>query len=289
MKNIYSMTAFAKKSQQGEWGQITWEVRSVNHRYLDLSLRLPEVFRYLEPELRNLAQQHVKRGKVECFLQYHSENNDPVRFNPSAFGQLINMVEQVENYFPGRLAPLNPIQLLNWEGVLQANNQENSLVGNHILLLFAETIGVLNQVRKREGEALYDILQDRLTQIVTEVDKVQHILPSVVDAYRAKTMNFCSENEVKIDENRLEQEVVLFVHKMDIAEEVDRLITHVHEAAKVLERGGQVGKQLDFLMQELNREANTLASKSVTKETTYIALSIKVLVEQIREQIQNLE
>jgi uncharacterized protein (TIGR00255 family) len=284
------MTAFARCSNQGKWGAATWEIRSVNHRFLDCSFRLPESFRKLELDLRELAREYLSRGRIECFLQYQAGEASDLKLslNTNLVKQLINAVDKIEKQSNRPLATINPIHILSWNNVLQISEADSKFANEKIIKLFIQTLKKLNMARKQEGAVLKKLISQRLQAVLTETTKVKKILPTIIKQQREKLLARLAEIKTELDQSRLEQEMVYFAQKIDVAEELDRIVIHVQEVKRILNTGGVIGKRLDFLMQELNREANTLASKSVNKKTTHAAVELKVLIEQMREQVQNI-
>ncbi len=287
---IRSMTAFARSTGQGEWGTAVWEIKSVNHRFLELNLRLPESLRELEVPLREAARKKLERGKLDCQLRFQPGLTANAKFNlnEKLVQQLAETVEQVDKLFPKQLQ-VHAMNILSWPGVLEVQDIGMDEAKKAIMALFDETVDGLNDVRSREGGAIQLLIENRLKNILTEIETVKEHVPMLVQRQREKLLTRFEELNIKLDKERLEQEVVLLAQKLDIAEEIDRLTVHVNELQRILKKGGAVGRRIDFLLQELNREANTIASKSVDIKNTQVAVELKVLVEQIREQIQNLE
>ena len=291
---IRSMTAFARLQQSNEAGSITWELRSVNHRYLEPSLKLPDDFRQLEPEIRKRLGQHLNRGKVDLSLRYKVDaaqqgdialNEDIVRKLREVEQQVLNIVHEGSK--------LSVASILGWPGVI--SESERDLSGLHALALSCldEALAQLQQSRETEGAALEEMIRNRCQQVSDIVSRVREHRPQIVAGLREKWESALDDKLQQwrelANENRLEQELVLLAQKLDVEEELDRLDTHVAEVLKVLDRDEAVGRRLDFLMQELNREANTLGSKSQDSLTTQLAVDLKVLIEQMREQVQNIE
>lgn len=291
MQNIKSMTAFARCSDNGELGNITWEIRSVNHRYLEASFRTPEIFRKLEPNLRNLLNNYVGRGKIECFLQFQPGNIavTELNLNTQVLTRLAESVDKLNKFFPEKLGLINPLQILGWNNVIQNTSCDLLAVEEKVTALFIKTASELVNMRHKEGSALQQLLIQKLINVSIEVDKIKKMLPTIVENHRLKISDYFKDISVNLDPARLEQEMLIFVQKTDITEELDRIQLHTEEVKKAFLHGGLIGKRLDFLMQELNRESNTLASKSPIKEVTYCAIELKVLIEQMREQVQNIE
>jgi uncharacterized protein (TIGR00255 family) len=286
-----SMTAFARQEAEHTWGSLVWEIRSVNHRYLEPHLRLPESLRDLEGALREQLRKNLSRGKVECTLRFHPEAQAQQLTVNTAFAQeLIAAADQVAALgLSGNTQPLNPLDVLRWPGVLQDAQIDMDEVKAAALTLFANALEDLISGRGREGVELSALIEQRLVAISDIVTEVRSKLPQILQAQRDNLRTRLDEFKGELDEGRLEQEMVLLAQKADVDEEMDRLNTHVQEVRRILKQKGPVGRRLDFLMQELNREANTLSSKSIVAETTQCAVELKVLIEQMREQIQNIE
>ena len=287
---IRSMTAFSRKEFKASWGTLSWELRSVNHRYLEISPRLPDTLRDLENPVRENLRQTLSRGKVECTLKFKSEEGvaTQLEINEAFVQQLINAAHQISN-ITGDAGTLSTTTLLNWPGVVRTPETDQSEVQQAALALLKDTLNDFVTHREREGCALKDIIQDRLDRIDEQVDIVRQHLPDILKAQKEKLQQRLEEICANPDQDRLEQELVYIAQKADVDEEMDRLNAHVTEVKRTLNKGGAVGRRLDFLMQELNREANTLGSKSINTITTQAAVELKVLIEQMREQIQNIE
>lgn len=288
---IYSMTAFARQTSQQQWGSFVWELRSVNHRYLEPTFKLPESMRYLEMDLRGALRKNVSRGKIECALRIQTgvaDNSEAININSELLSQLIRAAETIQSQL-GESSPLNPLQILQWPGILSDSDTDTEEISKEVLSVFQSTLELLKESREREGAALKLFVEQRLDTIATITLKVRQKLPEILSAQRQKLQDRLEQLRADFDPDRLEQEMVLLVQKADVDEELDRLDTHIIEVRRVLNNGGACGRRLDFLMQELNREANTLSSKSIVSETTQAAVELKVLIEQMREQIQNIE
>ena len=286
---IHSMTAFARAEQAGPNGTLSWELRSVNHRYLEPHLRLPEALRDLEGAVREALRQGLSRGKVECTLRYAEDSaGQPLQLDRERAAQLVAAAENVASLIK-QPAPLNPLEVLGWPGVLVADAADPQALNKAALELFNQALDQLKQGRSREGGELAKLLGERLDAIQAEVVALRELVPQMLAAQRQKILDRCTEMQVELDPQRLEQELVILAQKSDVAEELDRLSTHVTEVRRVLKAGGQAGRRLDFLMQELNREANTLGSKAFDPRSTQAAVNLKVLIEQMREQVQNIE
>ena len=287
---ILSMTGFASTSREFPGGLLAMELRAVNHRYLDVQLRLPEELRVIEPQLREQIAAAVSRGKLECRVTLAQSGSDAPRMelNPLVLDSLLDVVAQLKARLPGA-KDLGTGELLRWPGVLNSNSLQPEALQQLCLGQLSALLADFNATRAREGEKLADILRSRITAIETIVAHVKPKLPAILSAWQAKLSSRLQEALGSVDDDRLKQEFALFAQKIDVDEELSRLVAHLSEVKRILKQGGQAGKRLDFLMQELNREANTLGSKSVSTETTQASVELKVLIEQMREQIQNLE
>ncbi|MDH2433254.1 YicC family protein [Pokkaliibacter sp. MBI-7] len=284
-----SMTAFARKEIQQEWGTLVWEIRSVNHRYLEPILRLPDNLRELETGLREKLRQQLSRGKVECTLRFQAAaGQGSMVINEPLLQSLLDACDQVQTLLP-KAGKLNPLEVLQWPGVLQSSEHDLAEVQAEALDQFDEALAELVQGRQREGGELAQLILQRLTAMSSIVAKVRDLLPAILERQRQQLLDKFAELQIELDPTRLEQEMVLLAQKADVAEELDRLDTHIQEVKRVLRQSGSIGRRLDFLMQELNREANTLSSKSIVADTTQQAVELKVLIEQMREQVQNIE
>lgn len=284
-----SMTAFARVEHNDSNGTLTWEIRSVNHRYLEPHIRLPDVLRELETPIRELLRKNISRGKLECTLKFSkSSQQQRIEIDPAYAQQLIQAAEQVAQLMSNPAA-INPVDILHWPEVIAQQNQDSQAILQQALELFKQGLEQLKQHRQREGEQLACLIDERLTQIGQEVAVLTELVPEMLDNQRQKILTRCEEMAVELDSQRLEQELVLLAQRSDVTEELDRLNTHLQEVQRTLDDTGAIGRRLDFLMQELNREANTLGSKAIDTRTTQAAVNIKVLVEQMREQIQNIE
>ncbi|VXB10947.1 conserved hypothetical protein [Pseudomonas sp. 8AS] len=286
---VHSMTAFARVEGAGAHGTLSWELRSVNHRYLEPHLRLPDAFRDLEGAVRETLRQGLSRGKVECTLRFAEENTGkPLQVDSQRARQLIAAAEQVAALIQ-QPAALNPLEVLAWPGVLVADAADPQALNAAALDLFNQALAELKNGRGREGAELAKLLNERLDGINAEVVALRELVPQMLAGQRQKIEARFAELQAELDPQRLEQELVLLAQKSDVAEELDRLSTHVAEVRRVLKAGGAAGRRLDFLMQELNREANTLGSKAFDPRSTQAAVNLKVLIEQMREQVQNIE
>lgn len=285
----HSMTAFARQEYNGPYGTLTWEIRSVNHRYLEPHLRLPENLRGLESSVRDTLRKQLSRGKVECSLKLaETGSQEATGINYERAQQVITMAEQLANMLQ-QPAPLNPLEILQYPGVISSPEIDTDSLQADALRLFSVTLEQLKANRAREGSALARLIEERLVSIEQETRTLGEAIPGMLEQQRQKILDRCSEISLAIDPQRLEQELVLLAQRSDVAEELDRLQTHLREVRHILNSGNAVGRRLDFLMQELNREANTLGSKAIDVRTTQASVNIKVLIEQMREQIQNIE
>jgi uncharacterized protein (TIGR00255 family) len=287
---IQSMTAFARTQQQGNWGSIVCELRSINHRYLEIFFRLPDSLHELEASMRERIRHHIKRGKIECFLRYQAADEAVVEIKIN--NQLVEKLARATSTITASLtnsAPVSAMDILRWPGVLQTDTIDLEVVQAEVVHLLEQALEKLVEARAREGEQLKELFIQKLNNMNMELVHVRERLPNILKAQRTRLMTRFSEASLKLDNDRLEQELVLIAQKIDVTEEIERLETHIKEVQRVLKHGGNVGRRLDFLMQELNREANTLGAKSVDADTTRASVELKVLIEQIREQVQNVE
>jgi uncharacterized protein (TIGR00255 family) len=287
---IYSMTAFGRAQMKSDLGVAVWEIRSINHRYLEINTRLPEILREMEQYVREIIRQRFQRGKIECTLHFHpgSQFGSLIAINRHLLDQLITVANDVANYLPEKLVHVNLVDLLAWKGVIE-ENFDIGAIREGLLNLFKEAADDLKAWRQREGAMLVQGIEERLEKIISEIEKVKQYLPDILRKQRNKVLLHLEEARVNLEPQRLEQEMVYYAQKIDVSEEIERAVSHVAEAKRTLIKGKSVGRHLDFIMQELNREANTLASKSVDTQVTHAAIEMKVLTEQIREQVQNIE
>jgi len=286
---IHSMTAFARAEQRSALGLLAIEIRSVNSRHLEANFRLADAVREREFAWRDRLREQVARGKVEISARYEpADSSEAVTINTARVQQLLSALREIDQ-LAANTAPLNAVDLLRLPGVLITQEVDASALLASADALFAQAMQDFIAMRAREGAALHELVEARLQGIEREVSGVRERLPQILQHFRSKLLARVAEAKADLSAERLEQEVVLFAQKMDVAEEVDRLLAHVTEIRRVLASGGAVGRRLDFLMQELNREANTLGSKSVSADSTLSSVELKVLIEQMREQIQNLE
>lgn len=285
---IRSMTAYARREIKGSWGSATWEMRSVNQRYLETYFRMPEQFRSLEPVVRERIRTRLTRGKVECNLRFEPDASaqGELILNEKLAKQLVNAANWVK--MQSDEGEINPVDILRWPGVMAAGEQDLDAITAEILAALDGTLDDFIVARETEGQALKAMIEQRLEGVSAEVAKVRAHMPEVLQWQRERLVAKLEEAEVQLENNRLEQELVLMAQRVDVAEELDRLEAHVKETYNILKKKEAVGRRLDFMMQEFNRESNTLASKSINAEVTNSAIELKVLIEQMREQIQNI-
>lgn len=290
MAAIYSMTAFARETVASDAGAFTVEIRAVNHRYLDCSFKLPEALRNLEVRLRQQAAARLARGKVECLfrLQPRADQAPAMAIDREQMQRVIVAATTIASALP-QAQPINPLEILQFPGVCIAPEADEEALQASAAALFDAALESLLENRAREGAKLAAMIRDRLQQVEVETAAIRALLPELKQQQHARLLARLTELQVEVDHNRLEQELVYLAQKADVDEELDRLQTHVEEVRRTLDQGGPCGRRLDFLMQELNREANTLSSKSIASSSTHSAVQLKVLIEQMREQIQNIE
>jgi uncharacterized protein (TIGR00255 family) len=287
---IRSMTGFARRERHGPWGTLVCELRTVNHRYLEISLRLPEELKALDNEARQSITGALRRGKVDAnlYLKTAAGTARSLELDQTLLEELLGRIEQVRARLPNA-ALVSPVELLRWPGVIREADVDTKPVLVAALELLREALTELNETRHREGQRIRELLLSRCTAMRTQTQQVKARLPEVSQRLRDRIVERISQLGVTPDPERLEQELVLYAHKMDVDEELDRLAGHLEEVTNALDSSEPAGRRLDFLMQELNREANTLSSKSQDSETTRSAVDMKVMIEQMREQVQNVE
>jgi len=285
-----SMTAFARQEADTDYGSLTWEIRSLNHRYLELGLRLPEELRPMESAVRERVNARLGRGKVECSCRFRPATGGvaPVEVDEDNLSRVLAACEDVSSRLP-QAVPLNPLELLRWPGVVREQALDTGPLLQAALALLDKALDELLLSREREGEQIRSILLQRCEDMSALVVQARGYLPEIRTGLREKLQARLADLGVDVDPGRFEQELVIQLQKIDVDEEMDRLESHIGEVRRVLNREEPVGRRLDFLMQELNREANTLGSKSVVTETSNISVELKVLIEQMREQVQNAE
>ena len=287
---IQSMTAFARTQGQGKWGSAVCEVRSINHRYVEMVVRLPETLHELETVMRERIRNYVKRGKVECYLRYQpgDVSGAEITINKHLAERLCHANETIAQLLKNP-APIDTMDILHWPGILQIAEVDLELIQDEILQLLEKALQELVEARQREGQELKQLFIQRLDSMKIETAKIRQHMPEILQQQRERLIQRFTEAQLVFDSGRLEQELVLFAQKIDVSEELERLDAHISEVRRTLKQGGVVGRRLDFLMQELNREANTLGSKSTDSDTTRSSVELKVLIEQMREQVQNVE
>jgi len=288
---IHSMTGFASAEHQYDFGRLAWEVRSVNHRYLEIGFRVPEEFRALEPEIRRILGLHLSRGKVDATLRYTpaaAVNSSSLALNSDLAGSLLKLHKELQNLSDVDQEP-DLQSLLRWPGVVEEQAPDPQPLREAAANLLAEAARDLQAARGREGEQMDLAIRERLDGVEKWVSQIREWLPEIRESLRQKLLGRVEDLQQPLEPGRLEQEVAFLAQKIDVDEELDRLSAHVKETLLVLQRDDPVGRRLDFLMQEFNRESNTLSSKSVDKRTTQASVELKVLIEQMREQVQNIE
>lgn len=284
-----SMTGFGRYQLDTEHGQLTWEIKTVNHRYLDVSLRMPEEFRSLDQACRDAINRHIKRGKVEASLRFkptHQEQSQ-LLINEHALQQVADACAKVQSAIPN--ASIQATDVLQWQGVIQEEQQDKAPLHKAALDCLAEASQQLRTARANEGERIKDMLLTRCNALDEQITIVRNAIPEVRQNLRDKVIKRIDDLGIDVDQGRIEQELVLQTQKMDVDEELDRLDAHLAEMRDILKRKEPIGRRLDFLVQECNREANTTASKSQASSVSQAAVEMKVLIEQLREQIQNVE
>lgn len=286
---IYSMTAYARHEVKGDWGSAVWELRSVNQRYLETFFRLPEQFRGLESNLRERLRKRLARGKVECHLRYSPSEGAAADLviNEELARSVVRSAEWVQ--LNGGNGSINPLDILRWPGVINAPELDMDAVQRELMTGFDTVLEDFIAARAAEGSNMGKLIEERLENIGKQVVSVRQQMPTVLEWQRERLLSKFKEAELELDSQRVEQEMVLLAQKSDVAEELDRLESHIKEARIALNKGGACGRRLDFMMQEFNREANTLGSKSINTDITAAAVELKVMIEQMREQIQNIE
>ena len=287
---ILSMTGFASQEYNTNGGILLLELRSVNHRYLELQLKPDDHLRGFESTIRDLIQAKLGRGKIDCRLSLVRKDAlqaAPV-LNHSVLQQIAESANTAAQYFP-HIQPVNMLEILRMPGVLQTQPLDTDTLEHDLKTALNSTLDDLIASKAREGEKLKAIILDRLAQIQILVTKVKPMMPALVQQYQQKLSTKLAEAHASNDDERIRQEMVIFAQRIDVDEELSRLSTHIDEVNRILNANAAAGKRLDFLMQEMNREANTLGSKSVAIETSQISMELKVLIEQMREQIQNIE
>lgn len=286
---IHSMTAYARLEHKADWGNAILELRSVNQRYLESFIRLPEQLRSLEPLAREKFRKRLNRGKLEFNLRYNPNPAAQAKqnINKALAEDLLANANWVQ--VQDGVGDINPLDVLRWPGVMEAEETDMDAIQAEILSVFDQLLDDFVAMRGREGDTLKALIEQRLDNITQQVALVREQMPAVMQWQRERLLTRLEECKAELDQNRMEQEMIYLAQKVDVAEELDRLDSHVKETRNILKKGGACGRRLDFMMQEFNREANTLASKSINAEITNAAVELKVLIEQMREQIQNIE
>jgi len=286
---IASMTGFARRELTGTFGTLTCELRSVNHRYLEPGFRLPEELRPLESDLRQLLSKNLKRGKVDCTVHLRNAQaaERELRIDAATLARVTSAVGEVSRLLP--TVTVDAIEVLRWPGVIESATQDSEALLGAGRTVFQQTLDELGAMRAREGKRLAELIEQRCAGLATLVTQVRARLPEIQARVRTRLHERVAELLATVDRERVEQEIVLQLQRLDVAEELDRLTGHLEETRRVMGGGEAAGRRLDFLMQELNREANTLASKSQDLDTTRLTVDMKVLIEQMREQVQNIE
>jgi uncharacterized protein (TIGR00255 family) len=287
---IASMTGFARREISGSWGALVCELRSVNHRFLESGFRLPDELRAAEGELRQRLARELKRGKVDCSMTHRRLQGAEaaLEIDPAALERLLTSVRDISRTLPGNHT-VNVLDVLRWPGVLRDESDETDELLKAAHVLFGGTLEDLIAARAREGQRLRELLEQRCNGLEALVAHVRARLPEVHTRVRARLDERLAELKANVDQERLEQELAILLQRLDVDEELDRLTGHIAEIRRVIDGTEPAGRRLDFLMQELNREANTLSSKSQDLETTRGAVDMKVIIEQMREQVQNVE
>lgn len=286
---INSMTAFARVQGETHFGSYAWELRSVNHRYLETQFKLPDKLKLLEPELRERIRTAMARGKIECSLYFKANDSEQtLLINQGKITALLAAAQQLSENVAD-LSPLSSFEILQWPGVLQSTELNVEAVAEQLLESFDQAIIKLAEARQVEGGRMAAVILDRLDQVDAITAQVKANMPKILSEHQLRIEARLAQLNVEIDRDRLTQEIVLLAQKVDVAEELDRLIAHTSEVRETMAKAEPCGRRLDFLMQELNREANTLGSKSIATDSSLGAVNLKVLIEQMREQVQNIE
>ncbi len=287
---LNSMTGFARQSAEGPLGTLTWELRTVNHRYLDIQFRLPDELRPNENELRQQVAKHLKRGKIDCSLHFRRATSDTaeLKINQDLVQQLKQKLDDLSDILHESRA-IDPVDLLRWPGVVSEAEIDTEPLYEEASRLLGESLAALGKMRASEGARIAEMIDSRCGEIMKISASVRARMPDVLAAVRTRQQERIAKLDIEADPARLETELALIAQKLDVDEELDRLDSHISEIRDVMTGSEPVGRRLDFLMQELNREANTLGSKSADTETTKAAVELKVLIEQMREQVQNVE
>lgn len=283
------MTAFAREVMDGEKGNFVWEIRSVNHRYLDVNLRLPEEFRCLENQFREIINQKLNRGKIDCTLNFKaSEAAQEMVINKELVSNItaaVNTITDIHHH----IQPLRAIDVLSWPNVITQNQLDIDSLSNIACKCLQQSLDKLVSMRQREGEKLVQTIQTKIESLATDVQHIMSRIGEINQLLRERFNTRIQTLEVELESSRIDQEIAILIQRADVMEELDRLQSHISEVKAVINTGGVVGRKLDFIMQELGREANTLAAKSPDANMSKSAVNMKVLIEQMREQVQNIE
>ena len=288
MSIIHSMTGSASKLVNSQLANINIDISSVNGRYLEIYLKLPDNLRHLDSKLRALCQEKLTRGKLDCYITYALNAQASLNIDANQLEALSEALNQVEKTIPNA-CNLNPMEILQYPGILKQPANIQDLIDEQVLENFAKALDSLVKTRESEGEKLKLALQVRLDLIEKQADLIEVQLANLTKIEREKILKKIEDLKIEIDPQRIEQEVAIIAQKADVEEEYDRLRAHIKEVRSIIDKGGICGKRLDFMMQEFNRESNTLASKASNLDITRIAVELKVLIEQMREQVQNIE
>jgi len=283
-----SMTAYGQASTNTELGELSCELRSVNHRYLDVAPRMPDDLRANEGALRDAIAEKLSRGRIDCFIRLKETEVGGQEPNLDSAAKLQTLLQEMQAQIP-EMQAIRAIDVLRWPGILQAKKVDPAIMKAHLLDVLNQALDSLLENRQQEGRKMAELIQQRLIGMTAVINEVTEFLPEIVESYKTRLDEKLAEIKDKLDPSRLEQELVIFLQKTDVAEELDRLNVHIEEVGAVLAKSEPAGRRLDFLMQELNREANTLGSKSQDPRLTKASVDLKVLIEQMREQVQNIE
>lgn len=283
-----SMTAYAQSSTPTEYGELSCELRSVNHRYLEIAPRMPEELRQHESQLRETISKQLSRGRIDCYIRLKEDEVGALEPNIDVVANLQSLIKLMQEQVPDMQAP-QTVDILRWPGVLQAKKADPEVMKANLLNVVDQATQGLVVSREQEGAKVAELIEQRLVSMSKVIDEVVNFLPDIIANYRTRLEDKLAEIKDQLDPSRLEQEMVIFLQKTDVAEELDRLNVHIDEVRTVLNKQEPAGRRLDFLMQELNREANTLGSKAHDPRLTKASVDLKVFIEQMREQVQNIE
>lgn len=283
-----SMTAYAQSVIETEIGELSCELRSVNHRYLDIAPRMPDELRMHESVLREVIGAKLARGRIDCFIRLKNDGEANQEPNLETAKELQQLINEMRKVVP-EMQAMRAVDVLRWPGVLQAKKISPEQSKQYLEQVLNQALAGLAEARAREGLKMAELIQQRLKEMSEICQQVTQLLPEINQAYKERLETKLAEIKEQLDPSRLEQELVIFLQKSDVAEELDRLTVHIEEVSNVLNKAEPAGRRLDFLMQELNREANTLGSKSQDARMTKASVDLKVLIEQMREQVQNIE